>query len=619
MHEPFLCQEYFLYRMKNKTWLLVLFTCVSYVHSMNENMTKTKLLPGVIKKYEGEVFFVKDYLAVAIDHTHTLEIPKDLKRMLKEVDNIGKDLKKLNDSADTNDQKLIAEINTSNDIVESRLLEALGWFPNFHDTTRNKRGLINIVGIGLKYLFGVLAQGDLDKLEDKLANLQDLKDRDHKVIEGLTSKAEKQRVKINQIIDQLNEANKHINELIDRSNMQSELHYIAIFINNMHKEVDYMIDEVRHSIDDLSLASKGIVTSNVISMNDMSMVLHEAKLTYHLEPIFNSRTLAYYYTVMEVLFAPSTVILQIPMSSEYTFHHFKFIPFPTFHKNETLILSENNTDLLIQDNLHHIAETIHTSFAKCRKVSDLKICPSNLLPLKSSLTYESCLKNLYFAPLTMDSLCTYVEVELTDISVLLEDQKVFVTRTHNSPARIECGEERTVTRDRTFSVELNCQVSDSNMIILGTNSYSMKIDTEKETYIHRYIGSSFNHTNRTVILRLVKENETTHFISQDTLKVVIPSVSITGSAMFIFITILCVYIKICKKYNLKRQLRRKPVNVIPQCSPNDKSIRQDRSVEVPKVRKGEDSQKREKSTHSRVRHETIQRKKTYTGAGNFIE
>ena len=109
-------------------------------------------------------------------------------------------------------------------------------------------------------------------------------------------------------------------------------------MNNIYKEVDKAMKNIRSNIDDLSLASKGIISSNIITMQDLTLVLHEARIQYNLKSIFPPNAFAYYFMLMEVKFAPSLVILQIPMSSEYNFHHFRFIPFPTFHENETIIL-----------------------------------------------------------------------------------------------------------------------------------------------------------------------------------------------------------------------------------------------------------------------------------------
>ena len=608
----------FHFRMDARSWLLFLLcSFVLNVESMNENMTKTKLLPGVIRKYEGEVFFVRDYLAVTINHTHTLEIPQDLKLMLREVVKIRTDLHKINESADPNDWKLIKEIAYTNDLVKDRIVEALEWFPNFRNSTRAKRGLINVIGVGLKYLFGVLTQGDLDKLNNKIASLEDLKNRDHKIIEGLTSQAEKQRVKMNQIIDQFNEVSAHISDLTDRQNMLTELHYISIYLNNIYKEVGYLTADIRHSIDDLSLASKGIISTNVVSMKELSLVMHEAKIQYYLNPIFTTKNLAYYYTVMEVLFAPSTVILQVPMASDYTFHHFRFIPFPTFHKNETLILSSKNTDILIQDKQHYLAETTHNSFAKCRVIANLKLCPSNLLPLRNALTYKSCLKSLSFTPLNMDSLCTYTSRMLTTPELLLVDLKLFVSRTEETPVRIECGKHQEVISDRTFYIEQNCDLVDTNIKVLGIRSFSMKLKTNRSSYIHRYISSVFNHTNQTVVVRLDKEEESELYISQDTINIVIPSVSVTGSVILVLIIFLCIYCKVCKPRIFKRKTEyRREVPVSPSCMKEKSDWLDHQMRSHPRVEDTYDHAKVVKKQPRKVHHS---RTKRIVKPGNFVE
>ena len=73
---------------------------------------------------------------------------------------------------------------------------------------------------------------------------------------------------------------------------------------------------IRSNIDDLSLASKGIISSNVITMQELTLVLHEARIQYNLKSIFPPNAFANYFMLMEVKFTPSLVILQIPMSSE---------------------------------------------------------------------------------------------------------------------------------------------------------------------------------------------------------------------------------------------------------------------------------------------------------------
>ena len=283
--------------------------------SINHNITQTTLLPGVIRSYVGRTVLIQDYVSITINHTHTLEIPKDLKLMLGVISQIHVDLMNLSNTKSNQDRQMIEEIIYTNTLCRTEIREALQWFPSAQNATRKKRGLFNIVGIGLKHLFGVLAQGDLDALNEKLTSLEELKDRDHKIIEGLATQSERQRDKLNEIIEQINNAKVYVANLTARANLQSELQYISVSINNIHKEVDKALKNIRNNIDDLSLASKGIVSTNIITLQELTLVLHEARIQYNLKSIFPPKAFAYYFTLMEIKFAPSLVILQIPVIS----------------------------------------------------------------------------------------------------------------------------------------------------------------------------------------------------------------------------------------------------------------------------------------------------------------
>ena len=117
-------------------------------------------------------------------------------------------------------------------------------------------------------------------------------------------------------------------------------------MNNILRDVDYTIAEIHHR-DDFVLASKGTTTTNVITLDELEQVLHNTKLIYHLDPIFTSTQLSSYYLLMNILFTPCIIVLQIFMASKYRLHNFKFLPFPSYHVNETIVLSTNNTDLLV--------------------------------------------------------------------------------------------------------------------------------------------------------------------------------------------------------------------------------------------------------------------------------
>ena len=105
--------------------LLHLVAILQSTESINHNITKTELLPGVIRSYVGKTVLIRDYVAVTINHSHTLEIPNDLKLMLNEVNQIELDLKNLTNTKNSQDRQLIDEIIYTNTLCRNEIIEAL--------------------------------------------------------------------------------------------------------------------------------------------------------------------------------------------------------------------------------------------------------------------------------------------------------------------------------------------------------------------------------------------------------------------------------------------------------------------------------------------------------------
>ena len=121
--------------------------------NIDANKTTPELLPGTIRSYSGEIHLIRNYLAVSIDHEDTVDLPKNLMVLLEEVNLIIGNLKSINLTVNENDRKLLEEILYTSNIAMDRIKEALKWFPDTDEKDRKERGFINIIGIGLKYLF----------------------------------------------------------------------------------------------------------------------------------------------------------------------------------------------------------------------------------------------------------------------------------------------------------------------------------------------------------------------------------------------------------------------------------------------------------------------------------
>ena len=122
----------------------------AYNASLQKDYRKPTLITGAIRSYIGEIFLIQDYLAVTINHNVTTKLPNHLMTILEETSSINGNLSLINITVDNNDKKLVEEVLYTNGIAQDRIKEALTWFPNTKLSKRTERGLMNIVGIGLK-------------------------------------------------------------------------------------------------------------------------------------------------------------------------------------------------------------------------------------------------------------------------------------------------------------------------------------------------------------------------------------------------------------------------------------------------------------------------------------
>ena len=125
----------------NKYVILLLIMSFNTTRPINPNITETTLLPGVIRSYVGRTVLIQDYVSVTLNHTHTLEIPTDLKLMLGVINQIHMDLMNLSNIKSNQDRKMIEEIIYTNTLCKTEIKEALQWFPSVQNETRKRRGL----------------------------------------------------------------------------------------------------------------------------------------------------------------------------------------------------------------------------------------------------------------------------------------------------------------------------------------------------------------------------------------------------------------------------------------------------------------------------------------------
>ena len=74
-----------------------------------------------------------------------------------------------------------------------------------------------------------------------------------------------------------------------------ELSYIALFLENTYKTVNTVLENIKDHVNDLVLASKGIITVSLISLEEVNSIIHDARVKFGITPLFTSAQIPLYY------------------------------------------------------------------------------------------------------------------------------------------------------------------------------------------------------------------------------------------------------------------------------------------------------------------------------------
>ena len=75
-----------------------------------------------------------------------------------------------------------------------------------------------------------------------------------------------------------------------------------MYLENTYKTVNTVLKNIKNHVNDLVMASKGIVTVSLLSLDELNSIIHDARVQFGVTPIFNSAQITLYYQVMKVPF-----------------------------------------------------------------------------------------------------------------------------------------------------------------------------------------------------------------------------------------------------------------------------------------------------------------------------
>ena len=181
------------------------------------------------------------------------------------------------------------------------------------------------------------------------------------------------RIVLNEITNVVEQISK------DTLNVRESLN-IFMLLDQLHIKTNELSHDIEQLIQDLVLANTGVVTSSLLPIRNIIQVITTAKTEWNFAPFFDTSNVALYYPLLKSYLNGSSVIIDIPFSSELRYHTYKFIPFPMKFNGSVVAVDTDVVDpinyVLSIDNLKE-SQITNDNLQMCKRTNlDLYLCPS---------------------------------------------------------------------------------------------------------------------------------------------------------------------------------------------------------------------------------------------------
>lgn len=438
---------------------------------------------------------------------------------------------------------------------------------------RNKRGLLNVFGEGLKFLFGVATEEDVQKVNEKIKrNNLNIHLSKYKIT-AITSKVNEL---INHTSDSIKVIQDKVNEIHDLQTLASYLNQYNTAWATLSTEAEFLYINSIILEQKINLLQKGIVISDILRKEELTQLIKEGHREFPnlIFPISNitKQNFPKYLEIVTLVPTESNYqyLLKIPFVRRTKFELYELHPFPTFTINKMpvipvikkFIAKANNRELFkiypSSKNFKKYSydnETYFLDSDSSNDISNLNLCEIKVLEKLSQP------KILEF--------CNYTKIELTGgiYSINLNGWYIFFES--ETPASIKCTHEEyfaDLVHFNYFPPECTIKTK-YNTFTSSLNHYFTSINnTGFQPKIINYILPEINSTKHHELFR-IKDNVTLlktynedinemntyyHFNMIHTLS------NSVGLLIFSIITI-SLLILVCKLYHTK-VIRNNPIN-----------------------------------------------------------
>lgn len=335
-------------------------------------------------------------------------------------------------------------------------------------TLRYKRGLINIVGKGYKWAFGLLDQDDADKYDKAISTLELNQNLIHSDLENSLT-----------VMKQfMNESLATFNKIIDNQHaiskrlitIESNINKFTLFLH-LQNHLDIMIIDCQSMInlldniqDSILFASLETVHSLILPVNELQNLVSMMEV-YYTESLPRFKNIQSYYQLIkiEIHYVKDNIcfIFHMPILRENLYDYFHLYPIPL--NNQTIIPLKPY--ILLNSTFHHYEDN------PCPVIEDTCI-----YHMTQQITRDDCLPNILTGK--SDIPCQVIDISIEkDIIEPINDAYLIVIPANASIIEKSCKEHgfKTVQNPKLVYVPQNCSVTINNV------KYENWLETISET------------------------------------------------------------------------------------------------------------------------------------------
>jgi len=330
--------------------------------------------PGALVRKVGDMIIVNQSVRILLK----------LENVTYVTDNLN--IIKLNLGTVTN--KLM-ENEVRNERLEKKILliqEKILDLENNFLKTRGKRGIPIIAALGMLAGLGTANLGLYADIRNRVNTLE----YSYTKVEQLQDTTDDIQESIDDIAHNLEQVSINTSIVRESLDILKLLDLIYIKVLELHSSTEQLIQ-------DLVLANTGSVTSTLLPIPRLLKIIDSTKNEWNFKPFFDTQNIALYYPLLKSYLTDTSVIIDIPFSSELNFNIYKLIPFHMKLNGSTLEIDMPVTDslnyVLSIDNLKE-SIIMNDDLLNCKKTNlNMYLCPATYFTLNEALR-NSCAASL---------------------------------------------------------------------------------------------------------------------------------------------------------------------------------------------------------------------------------